>query len=94
MLKWSMGRSLPFSRASWVSAVLQGSVSAVLKGEEVAGRSSALRLARDRKKAKKKFEESSTYGRVNEGEGEICLWSRGIPIKRTACAYGGTRLLE
>ena len=32
--------------------------------------------------------ESSTYGRVNEGEGEICLWSRGIPIKRTACAYG------
>ena len=36
-------------------------------------------------------EESSTYGRVNEGEGENWLWSRGFPIKRTACAYGGTR---
>ena len=36
MLKRSMGRSLPFSRDSWVSAVLQGSVSAVLQGEEVA----------------------------------------------------------
>ena len=36
--------------------------------------------------------ESWTYGRVNEGEGENCLKSRGFPIKRTAFAYGGTRL--
>ena len=37
-------------------------------------------------------EESSTYGWVNEGEGENFFKSRGFPIKRTACAYGGTRL--
>ena len=36
--------------------------------------------------------ESSTYGRVNEGEGENFFKSRGFPIKRMACAYGGTRL--
>ena len=49
---------------------------------------SAPRLARNREKARKNFQESSTYGRVNEGEGENCLKSRRFPIKRTACAYG------
>ena len=35
------------------------------------GRFSTPRLARDREKAKKKFLESSTYGRASRGEGEI-----------------------
>ena len=38
MLKWSMGRSLPFSRDSWVSAVLQGSVGKKLLARDLLGR--------------------------------------------------------